>query len=86
MPKDPQENLERIAQLLEKIENHLAPPPLWKRGTSFLFQHAIVIVSLVSLLAVTLKIWGSVEGISDTVSNILPALQGKVDLLKGLWK
>jgi len=86
MSKDPQENLERIAQLLEKIEKHLAPPPLWKRGVTFLFQHAIIIISLVSLLMVTLKIWGSVEGISDTVSSLLPALQGKMDSLKGFWQ
>jgi hypothetical protein len=66
-PKIP---LLRIEKVLQKIEHHLAPPPLWQRAIKFIFQHFLFIVSLLGLLYFTWKIWGYVSGIADQVGGI----------------
>lgn len=75
----PQENLERIADLLERIESHLAPPPLWQRFLKFVFQHLTLFLGLIALVYFTWSIWDSVSIIVDYVSAIL----GKIDFIEG---
>jgi len=88
-PSTPQETLERIEMLLEKIEDHLAPPPLWQRVLKFVFEHLIMIISVVSLLYFTWKIWGyvsnivtQVDGIKLTIDSIKSFLSSNIDDLK----
>lgn len=69
-PKAPQENLERIAQILERIEKHLAPPPLWQRTLSFGFNHFAMIVGMIVLIFFLWQIWGYVSVIMMQVDSI----------------
>lgn len=67
---NPQDTLLRIEATLQKVERHLAPPPLWQRVIKFTFQHFLFIVSIIGLLYFTWKIWGYVSDIADQVSGI----------------
>ncbi len=69
--KNPQENLERIAELLEKIEKHLAPPPLWQRSLKFTFEHLALILSVMAIAFFTWKMWGHISVMVGYVSDIL---------------
>ena len=66
----PEENLERIAQTLERIEKYLAPPPLWQRGVTFFFQHFTLIVGMMALVFFIWQIWGYVAVIIHQIDSI----------------
>lgn len=74
--KSPQENLERIAQTLERIEKHLAPPPLWQRGLKFGFEHFVMITGMIALVFFIWQIWGYVSIITNQVDVIKNGFTG----------
>ncbi|QQS58900.1 hypothetical protein IPN35_04885 [Candidatus Peregrinibacteria bacterium] len=89
-PSDtPEQKLERIAELLERIEKHLAPPPLWKRILFFVFPHILTFIILFLILLVTWKMWSALEFVSENISaiqiflgNIKEGLEGKINSLQ----
>lgn len=87
-----QEILESIEKLLFKIEDHLAPPPLWQRIIRFIFQHLFLFLTLLALAYFTWKIWGTIEYVStnvnfirDSVSGLGTSITEKLNDLK-FWK
>ena len=76
-----EQKLDRMIELLEKIERHFNPP-LWKKAGAFLFTHFITIVSLLALAYATWKIWGVVEGIQDNVAGMKGFLGTQLDKVK----
>lgn len=88
----PEQTLERMRELLEKIEQHLAPPPLWKRILSFVFTHFFTLLTLLVLVFFIWKIWNALELVSENVStikiflgNLKEGFGEKVDSLQ-FWK
>ncbi len=69
---DQNQQLNRIVELLERIEQFYYPP-LWKRVLSFLFAHLLSLVVLAFLAYVTWKIWGIVDGVQHQVSSMQAA-------------
>ncbi len=87
--RSPQETLESIEKLLFRIEQHLAPPPLWQRLLKFVFQHLFVIAALVAVTYFTWQIWGVISLVLDNVelirsgmSSIGTSVSDKIDGLK----
>lgn len=70
MSENPTELLQKIANHLEKIEKHLAPPPLWQRLLQFFFSHFATFLLLFGLLYFVFEIWSLVGGISQSVGSI----------------
>jgi hypothetical protein len=63
------EKLDRIIELLEKIEKQSAPPPFWRTLLAWVFQHFFTLLALAVLAYVTWEIWGVVNALSETVEN-----------------
>jgi hypothetical protein len=76
------QKLDRIIEALDKIERHLAPPPLWQRVISFTFQNFTIIISLVLLTYAVYKIWAVVSGVSENVDGIRELMIGLFQNMK----
>ena len=67
--RSPEENLQRIADMLERLDRKLNPP-LWQQGIGFLFSHFMVFATLAGLLFFTWQIWGTISSLLGVVQLI----------------
>jgi len=89
--RNPNENLQRIADILERLERKINPP-LYQKAIKFAFGHLILITTLLGLLYFTWQIWGTignllsiVQMIFNKIGNFSGGLGGALDNVKQLW-
>lgn len=78
-----EEKMDRIIELLEKIERHYNPPK-WKIMLTFFFQHFLTIVVLIFLAYAVWKIWSIVDGIQGNMTNMKDLIVSQFQKLR-LW-
>jgi len=71
-----EEKLDRIIELLEKIEKSGRKAPAWQVFIRWVFQHFFVLGFLAAISYAIWEMWAVLSSISELVNGILFSLEG----------